>query len=283
MMHGVVNCRSDLYVCLYGDQQSLKSAPIGQYNTSEGITYGKLATVQFPENLPQTGEIVYMKASVANCPSQTWEAMAHEGTLGSGSFYSAGSVIPMYAIAGYLPAEQGGEIWNICGENSDESCESYLGELGLGGGTFTSEGPLYDKTRIYADANSLLFTKGPRNIDEDSYTICWTPNSSSTTSSLTVCNHCEAYAPPWGQFDVEPMTSGLLHAHEGDVDCATTDNTAAMATLELPAETTPELGGTIEFGPNTIGELLIVGVQGDGVPEEAAPRLLAISIPGNDI
>ncbi len=283
VLHGIVNYRSEIYLCLYDtDGGSLNATPLKQYNSSGGIPYGQLSAVQFPENLPSHALIVYMKSTIESCPPREPDELEFEEAIGTALYHESDSEISFYAISGYLPKEKGGEDWTICGENGDESCESYLDRIGFGSGSFLPLGPLYDKTKIRPDTELLIDLKGPSGgVFDEPYTICWNENDSGDASPMTVCNRCEDYAPPWGYFNVEPMTEGLISVYKGDTNCETAVDSEAMATLELPAEYTfGDHPDTIAFGSNTVGYIFLVGVYGDNVPPEAAPRIVVISIPG---
>lgn len=283
VLHGIVNYRSELYLCLYGDnQESLTSEPLHGYDSSGGIPYGRLTAVQFPKNTLSHGTMVYVKSN-RRCPSRAADAIEYEDAIGLTFLDKSDSEFSFYAIKGYLSQENGGEAWSTCGESGDESCDTYLDGLGFGSGTFTIESTLHDMTRIRPDTNMLIDTKGPRGgVFDEPYTICWKPDDSSDTSMVTVCSNCGDYdTAPLRRFNMEPMTKGLLSVYIGEFECENGADTEPFAILELPAKSGfGDPSDTIEFGPNTLGYLFLVGVIGDNFPVEAAPRIVAIDIPG---
>jgi hypothetical protein len=282
-MSNIPNYREDLFVCAYLDEGWIASpstepvlltpTPAGKFGTTEGIPFGEITAVELPgiDGFEQSAYLhgYFTTDGLTPC-AEEWGVSQTDGVIAD--FYRASpSAGLVYIPNGFLSTAQGGEDWSICGDAGNEPCDLYAGVNSFGFWDLQYNPPL-DPSMTNLVVYDIDLT--PSDTDPG-MTICWDPDGAGEEPSQLVRNDSDFDPSAW--FDIDPITEGVLHVHEGAVDCATANIGDASASTVLPAEATfgPE-GSEVAFGPNSSGALLYVGIEGENVPQEARPRLIPV-------
>jgi hypothetical protein len=274
--NSIINYREPIFICLYDEQgNALTESPLGKYRSDGGIPYGEITAVEMPELGPVADQLLAIAYTVdgeSDCLASLDQTIPYSFLTIDHYMLFFGRQSVLMPV-GYVSSVFGAEEWFVCGENGDESCEpdpSSPGSGMAGIGCMNANEALPDQTALRFSSLTWRL-EGP-------LTFCWDPDDEEQEPSVFLGNYPIPYEPPYtGRYELPPMTTGTIHLHLGEVDCAEATIANAAATLALPAPATfGPPGAQIAFDAGSSGTLVVFGTPIDGVPQDAGLRIVPL-------